>query len=96
MHAEQLQAKLARLLVEGVRDLLVVELEAVAGAARVGVAVPLPRVDAVGLDLALHLFEERREIWGVFRAIPVVIGSTIPLAQGPLAAGQVIDIYSNE
>ena len=57
VHAEDLHPQLFRLLVERVAQLLVVELEAVARLAGIGVAVPLPGVDAVDLDLALHLLE---------------------------------------
>src|SRR5262249_18012432 len=59
---------------------------------RVGVAVPLPGVDAVGPDLALHLLEQLGEVGGVPGAIPVMVGGAVALAERPLRAGDVVDL----
>src|SRR5262249_52520393 len=92
MNTEDLQTELPRLLVERISHLLVVESEAAAGATRVGVAVPLPGVDAVSFNLAFHLLEESGPVRCIGDLVPVMIGSAVALAQGPLAAGQVVDL----
>ena len=46
VHAEEFDAELARLLVK-LRRHLIVKLEAAAAQARIGMAVPLPRIDLV-------------------------------------------------
>ena len=92
MHADQLHAAFARLLVEPHR-VVVVELEAVAGARRVGVAVPLPRIDLVQLQLALHLLDHRGLVDAVGRLVPVVVRREIALAQRALRAGHFVDLF---
>ena len=55
--------------------------------ARIGVAVPLPRVDLVHLQLALHLLDGRGLVDRVGRLVPVVIRREVALAQRALRAG---------
>src|SRR5437763_3159175 len=86
MYAEGLGPPLARLVVKPCRH-IVVELEATARAARIGMAIPLPRIDAVKFDLARHLLPGNLLIHGVGGLVPVVIGGQIALAESARGTG---------
>src|SRR5262249_34766063 len=90
MNTHQLHTALARLFIKEER-VVVVELEASARLARIGVAIPLPGSEAVLGNLALHLFSQRRLGDGVRRLIPVVIWSEIALTKRPLGAGKRVE-----
>lgn len=89
---EPRQSQLLRFLVERIRQLLVIELKSVAAAARVGVAIPLPRVDAVQLDFALDLLEQGLLVLAIGLHVPIVVRRTVALAECPHTAGHVVNV----
>src|SRR5215471_13966178 len=93
VYADQLEAALARLLDEPLR-VVFIALEPVAGVAGISMAIPFPRVDAVDLKLALHLFQAGRLVNLVLGLVPVVVGREVALIQGALRAGHLIDLLA--
>src|SRR5436305_2746210 len=93
VNGEDLQPALARLLVEP-GSIVIIKLEPVAGAAWIGMAIPLPRANLVNIDLALHLLNGGRLVNLVLGLVPVVIGGEVALAQSPAGIGEVVDLIA--
>src|SRR5262249_37343654 len=93
VHRENLQPALAGFLVEPGR-VIVVELEALAGAAGIGVAIPLPRCDFVLLELAVHLLDDGGLVRGIVGFVPIVVGGEVALADRAGGAGELIDLIA--
>ena len=92
VNAENFQAQLGGFFVKGIGHFLVVHAKAVAGASWIGVAVPLPRVDAVLFDLAFHLVKEGGEVGLIFNFVPIMIGSAVALAESAGASGNFVEL----
>ena len=92
VNAEDFQSQFGGFFIEGVGHLFVVHAKTVAGAAWIGVAVPLPGINAVLFDFAFHLVEEGGEVGLIFDFVPIMIGGAIALAKGAGAAGDFVEL----
>src|SRR3989442_5313468 len=59
------------------------------------VAIPFPGIDPVDFYLALHLFEAGSLVDLVGGSVPVMIGREVPLIQGALRTGDLIDLFTS-
>src|SRR5262245_51999189 len=75
--------------------IVVVDLEAAAGAARIGVAIPFPGSDLVLADFAIHLFQNAGLVRSVLNLVPIVIGGEVALRQRACRTGKPVDLIAS-